>query len=441
MDAESAWRGAVSLLLLVGNAFFVMAEYGLVSCRKAHLESLARRGNRAAKSVVDALNNVSFFVAGTQVAITLFSIGIGSITEPWVTSFLESLLGISVSRWVSTALSLVLVTYFTVVLGELVPKYVSLNSANRVAMATIFPLRALVTMLKPLIWVIQKSGAGLLMPFGINVAKLGTETLPREELLLLVRSGTNEGLLEKVHGEILSRAVTIDKLVARDIMVHRLDVHWLDIDTPTEQLLEKLSEIPHSRIPICRGDIDDVVGVVYLHHVVKGLAKPGFRLADAVLTAEAVPENLGIDRIIVRMRESRRQILIVMDEYGGTSGIITLEDVVEEIFGDLEDRLESERPPIDILPNGRISARSDVRFDELVGRLGIEMEDVSTDTLATIIINELERVPKMGDKVETQLGVLRVENMARSRITRVGLQLTKEHAESLAAHDSANNPS
>lgn len=426
MDVESVSRAAISLFLILGNAFFVMAEYALVSCRKNQLETLARRGNRVARQVVDALNNVSVYVAGTQLAITLFSIGVGALVEPWVTSAFQGLFGSAVPAGVSFAISMLLVTYVTVVFGELIPKYVTLHNPNRIAILTIIPLRLTVTVLKPLIWIMQRTGAILVLPFGINLSKLGETALPREELLLLVRAGTTEGLLDKAHAEILSRAVQIDKLMARDIMIHRLDIDWIDLETPKSELLAKFAAIPHSRVPVCRGDIDDVVGIVYLHHIVKGMQQEGFELAKALKEAVVVPENLPLDRIVAQMRESRTQMLIVMDEYGGTSGLITLEDVVEEIFGDLEDRLESERPAIEIHPSGRVSARADVRFDELVSKLGADLDDPSTDTLANMIVTELERVPKLGDSIATPLGVLRIENMARHRITRASLQLGAE---------------
>lgn len=426
---DATWRAVVSLLLIFGNAFFVMAEYALVGCRKAKMESLAKRGNRSAKLVAQALGHISFYVAGTQVAITMFSIAIGSVTEPWITESLSDLFGVNVNRSISFVVALVLVTYVTVVLGELVPKYVTLFKPDRVALLTIRPLMFFVALLKPLIWVIQRSGAIAVLPFGINLAKIGSGAMPKEELLLLLKAGTTEGVLDEVHAEILSRAVQLDKLMAKDIMVHRLDIQWIDIQTPTDRLLDEFAEIRHSRVPVCRGDIDDVAGIVYLHHIVKGLKEPGFTLEKALISPELVPENLTLDRIVLRMREARTQMLIVMDEYGGTSGLITLEDVVEEVFGDLEDRLESERPPIEIHQNGRISARADVRFDEIIAKLNIELDEVSTDTLANMLVTNLERVPKLGDSIETQIGLLRIENMSRNRITRVSLQLLSQWQE------------
>jgi CBS domain containing-hemolysin-like protein len=170
-----------------------------------------------------------------------------------------------------------------------------------------------------------------------------------------------------------------------------------------------------------------MIGVVYLHDIVKHLADEPFSLEKIARPVVAVPENLTMARILELMRVEKTQMLIVSDEYGGTSGLITLEDVVEEVFGELEDSLESERKPIEQYPSGRISARSDVRIDELATFLGlsVDLED-NTDTLATIVINALGRVPRTGDSVQTEFGLMRVENMARRRITRISLVLSPE---------------
>ena len=192
-------------------------------------------------------------------------------------------------------------------------------------------------------------------------------------------------------------------------------------------LLAKLKNIPYSRMPVCRGDIDDLVGVAYLHDIVKHLDDEQFSLEKFVRPVVSVPENLTMAKILEMMRVEKTQMLIVSDEYGGTSGLVTLEDVVEEVFGELEDRLESERTPIERNPNGRVSAKASVRIDELVAALDLNLDiGEDTDTLATIMINALGSVPRTGDSVATHLGLMRVENMARRRISRVSIQLLPE---------------
>jgi putative hemolysin len=427
MEGNAGLLAFISVLLILGSVFFVAAEYSLVSARKSRLEALARRGSKNAKRLVKELEDVSPYVAGSQIGITMISIGVGSVTEPFVTESLSKLFGTGVSPGFSYAISFVLISFVLVVVGELCPKYLALRAAEKVALVTYRPLKLLITVLRPLIWLAQTTAGLILRIFGINMKESGKEGVAKEELVMLVQSGGAEGTLDKLHAEMVARALKLDVLAARDIMVHRLDIKWLDISLTKEELLERLAQIPYTRLPVCRGDIDDLVGIAYLHDVVKNLSKEDLTLESILRPAVAIPENLTMEKIIAQMRDSKTQILIVMDEYGGTSGLITLEDVVEEVFGELEDRIESERPPIEVLNGGRVSARSDVRFDELVSflRLNIETGD-NTDTLATMIVNELERVPRPGDSVQSVLGTMRVENMARRRVTRVSIQLAPE---------------
>lgn len=418
-----------SILLVLGNALFVAAEYGLVGARRTRIEALAKKGNRAAKALVASLSDLSRYVAGIQIAITMLGIGMGSMTEPMVSRWLEQLMGHVVGKTLSVAISLVLVTFVLVVVGELVPKYLTLKYAEQVALALIFPLRGFVSIVSPLVWLAQRSGGLILKLLRVPMEDTLGEGISKEELRLLVRSGTSEGALDEMHAQVISKALRFDELDASDVMIHRIDIKWLDIDTPKEELLGALGRIKHSRVPVCDKDIDHVVGVLYLNDLVRHWQSQDFSLAGLLRPVEVVPENLTLNRIVNRMRESRTQILVVVDEYGGTSGLITLEDVVEEVFGELDDQLEGERPAIEWVNPRRISARADVRFDELLEFMGVEGygdSEASTDTLATILINGLGRMARMGDSLELPLGTLRVENMARRRITRVGLQLPRD---------------
>lgn len=430
-----------SILLVIATAFFVAAEYSLVSVRRTRVEQEAKKGNKTAKILLEAITDLSPYVAGVQIAITMLGIGVGSITEPYVSHLLSHQLT-QLPAGFRTGISILIVTYFTVVIGELVPKYWSLHRADEVARFTIRPLRLFVTLLRPLVVVVQASGAFLLKAVNIRLEDQKDETVPKEELLMLVRSGGASGVLEKQHAEMVTRALRLDLLDAQDIMVHRLDVKWLDVSLTRAQVMQKLKAIPYHRIPICRGDIDDMIGIAYLHDIVINLDSPNFTLAAIARPVVAVPENLSMEKIIETMRVEKTQMLVVMDEYGGTSGIVTLEDVVEEVFGELEDRLESERPVVESFPGGRVSARAEVRFDELIHRLSLDLDpgDV-TDTLATMVVDRLDRVPRPGDCVETDLGQVRVENMARRRITRVSIQLAPTLVpESYASNDPPSAP-
>jgi putative hemolysin len=421
-----------SLLLLLGSIFFVAAEYAMVSARRSRVEALGRQGNKSAKQLGKALENVSKYVAASQVGITMVSIGIGAVTEPYVTemltdrfkqtAFLRDNLGERTTATVGFITSFVLISFVLVVVGELCPKYLALKKPEKLALLTFRPMILIAQVLTPVVWLAQFFAGLLLKPFGIDMSKQEGEAIAKDELLLLVQAGGQEGILERTHADMLSRALKLDVLHARDIMIHRLDIKWVDAGLDRNELLAKLRTIPFNRLPICRGDVDELIGIIYVHDVVKHMDDEDFTIEKILRPAVAVPENLTLERIVETMRSEKTQMLIVMDEYGGTSGLVTLEDVVEEVFGELEDRLESERPVIEIFPSGRISARAEVRVDELVDRLKLNLDTADTRTLAQVIVDSLERVPRPGDAVETFLGLMRVENMARRRVTRVSLQ-------------------
>jgi CBS domain containing-hemolysin-like protein len=422
MEGDSSLLAIAGLAIIVGSSFFVATEYALVSARRSKIEALARKGHSTAKILLRALDRMPKCVAGIQVAITMFGIGVGTVIEPFLQGLFQQWFGRTDPR-VAIAASFLFATYVMVVVGELVPKYLALRDPERAALIAIRPLKFFVAVVSPIVWLAEHSAALILRVFRVNMAEAGSGAVPKEELLLLVRAGSSEGLLDASEAEIVTRALKLDSLTADDIMIHRIDVQWVDATASKDELLNVLRDIPYSRIPVCREDVDHVVGILYLHDVVKHLSDEPFDLTAILRPVVAIPENLSLDKIVTRMREERSQMLIVMDEYGGTSGIITLEDVVEEVFGELEDQVAGGRPPIEVLSNGKVLARGSVRFDELVAKLGIDLHhEASTDTLAEIVVNALDRVANLGDTAETELGLLRVESMARHRITRVSLR-------------------
>jgi putative hemolysin len=415
-----------SALLLLASALFVSAEYALVSARKSRLESLAKKGNKTARGILSASADLSPFIAGTQIGITMVGIAIGSFVEPFITDLIVKRLD-GIDGRISQALSFIIVLFVLLVLGELVPKYIALAHPERLSMFLFSPLKGFVWLFKPVIILAQKCSYAILKILRINTKPSQSDTMVREELLMLLQSTAAEGILEKEHAVMVNKALRLDSLDARDIMVHRLDMKWIDSALTAQEALLKISQYGHTRVPVCRADVDDLIGIVYMVDIVRNLQSPNFKLEQITRPAVIIPENLKIERIVQTMRDEKTQMVIVLDEYGGTSGLISLEDVVEEVFGELEDGPESERPTIEVSPKGRVSARAEVRLDELVEKLNlnIELQD-RTETLANIITSRLERIARPGDKVETEIGLMRVENMARRRITRVGIQIRPE---------------
>lgn len=416
-----AWAVA-SLALVLGNALFVATEYALISARRSRIAALARRGDPAARRLQAALEDLSTPVAGIQIGVTLTGVGVGVVTEPVVGDALRRALGGLLPLPLVSILSVLLVSLSLVIAGELVPKYLALRYADPIALAAIRPLALFVAVFRPLVALTRWVAHSVLRLLGVSPEDDGAAAMTKDELALLVRAGAEAGEIAKAHADVVAKSLNLDLLTAEDIMVHRMDIRWIPADLDAEQARRRLAEIPFSRVPVCGEDIDDIVGILYLHDFLAHMDDRPFDLRALARPAVFVPENLSLDRIVARMREERTQLLIVTDEYGGTSGLVTLEDVVEEVFGDLEDRLESERPAIEFLPSGRVSVRADVRMDELAEALGVETQgEPCTDTLAEVVVNALGRVPSVGDRVRTELGVLRVDNMARRRITRLSL--------------------
>ncbi|MEX2243484.1 MAG: hemolysin family protein [Fimbriimonadaceae bacterium] len=424
METDSSTTVLLSVILLLGHVFFVAAEYALVGARRSKIEALARRGSKTAQRVLKAIDDRSTYIAGTQIGITMIGIALGALTEPFLSGLLLSAFA-ALPQTLASALAIILVTYPIVVIGELTPKYVTLRYAERVALAVIIPLSVIMPLLKPMTWLFQKTTWMVLRPFGINGDEQERQGMSREEFAVLVRTGHDEGEFDESQAQFLTKTLRFDMLDAEDVMIHRLDVLWIPLHTPKHEIPMRAAEIRHSRIPVCDADIDDVVGIVYVSDILARWDDPDFSIARIMREPEFVPETLTLDKIIAHMRETKTQIVIVRDEYGGTSGLVTLEDLVEEIFGDMEDRLESERAPIEQTSEVRVLARSDVRYDELLDFLRLEPvgDDVSTQTLASLVVDHFGRVPKIGDSVRLPIGTLKVENMARQRITRLSVHL------------------
>lgn len=430
MESDSSVTLLISLILLLGNAFFVAAEYGLVGARRSKIEALVKKGNRSARRVLRALNDRSTYIAGIQIGITMFGIALGALTEPFLSGVITGVFK-TLDAKIASTLSILVVTYPMVVVGELMPKYVTLKYSERVALFCINPLRFFMPVFKPLTWLFRMTTLLLLKPFKIDMDSTEQEGISREEFAILVQSGQEDGEFEASQAAFITRTLRFDTLDAEDVMIHRLDIQWLDKDTPKSEIPAKIANIKHSRIPVCEGDIDEVVGVVYVQEILAHWDDEDFKLDRYMREPEFVPETLTLDKMVAHMREMKTQIIFVRDEYGGTSGLVTLEDVIEEIFGEMEDRLESERPPIEQTSDVRVTARADVRYDELLDFLKVDHDEseLTTDALASLLVNEIGRVPKVGDSVELPIGKLQVENMSRQRITRLAvyLDLSKLH--------------
>jgi CBS domain containing-hemolysin-like protein len=437
MDADG-WRWVLFIGLILINAFFVASEYALIASRSARLEALVKRGSTSARAVLRAIQNLPHYIAGIQVGITMASIGLGWVAETTLASALKPYF-----EWghhlIASSIAFLLATFFLVVLGELTPKYLTIRNAETTARFLIFPLNFCLILLKPLTATLEGSGYWLLRAFKIDIAKPGKDktspqakaelaTILKEEMTALVRQSLHAGVFEEAHARMLTKALRLTDLKADEVMIPRVDIGYVDADWSLEELTRALTHQSHTRlVAVEKGDLDRVVGILHLQDVFRLYAGEASTLRSILRPAEFIPPNLTLDRVLERMRELRTQMLIVRDEHGGTAGLLTLEDIVEEVFGELEDQVEHAQPRIEKRPDGRVLMRAEVRTDELAEFLGIEDPTQERQTVATLILDRLDRLPKLGDVVETPFGTMRVENMARHRLTKVSLLPRKEN--------------
>jgi CBS domain containing-hemolysin-like protein len=432
-DPSSLLWGIVLVGVLVGvNAFFVAAEYALVRVRRTQMEALAAQGSRTATVVLHGLNHLSRYIAGVQVGITLAGLASGLFGEPALAALIDPLgavlfppvlLGPEASTALSTGLTLLVITYLLVVVGELVPKAITLQYPDRIALLIAKPMHLAVWVFTPLVWSMNALGNGLLRLLRLPPPEEGQGTYSVEELQLLIVQSHQAGILEDIERRVMHRGTQVGDLCVGDVMIPRLDIIAVDLTRPVEDVLDRAAQTIHTRLPAYEGDLDHVVGIVHLQDLFKSTrqASPPPDLRPLVRAAVFVPETMPLDELLGTFQQRHTQIALVVDEHGSLDGLVTLEDVVEEVFGELHDTLEAGQPRMQQTPDGRILLRGEVRLRELHDWLGWNLQEDDVDTIAGYLMKHLGRTAHVGDTLETPHGTLRVENMAQVRITQVAI--------------------
>lgn len=417
----------VALLLIALNGFFVTVEFALVRVRPMRLEALKRRGVRRAATAVELVRGLSQTLATTQVGITLASLGVGWLGEPAIASILERLLDGAIPlgylRPLAFAIGFLVITLITVILGELVPKAVGIQRAETVMLAAAPPLRMLRTALWPMVAVTNATALAVMRGLGVSAAFGEESAHSEEELRVILARSHDRGQISRVGRDILERVLGFSRLTARQLMIPRPDVVWLSSTKTPAENFEKARASGYTRFPYCEGDLDRVLGIVHIKDLAVGA--PGVNPASVMRPPVVVPETATADRLLRRFQRRRLHMAIVVDEYGGTSGVVTLEDVLEEIVGDVQDEFDQE--PLEIAPLGddRFRIAGSARFEEVARALRAhEPPDAEVDTIAGYVQDQLGRIAKVGDTALLGRYALRVEEVSRNRI--VSLTATPE---------------
>ena len=417
---------AIGLVLTVGTGFFVASEFSLVNLERSDLEARQSRGEKRLGPTIKALRITSTHLSGAQLGITLTTLLTGYTFEPAISSLLESpLTGLGIPEAVVPGIGAVagiaLATLFSMVIGELVPK----NFALALPLATakfVVPFQAaFTTVFKPVILLFNNTANAVIRKMGIEPKEELSGARSAEELSSLVRRSALEGLLDDDHATLLGRTLTFSDHTAGDVMTPRVRMTTVRLTDSAEDVVETSLASGFSRFPVIGEDSDDIAGVV---HIKQAFALPaeeraGVSVSTLVSGARFVPESMGTDTLLGLLRREGYQIAIVADEFGGTAGLVTLEDLVEELVGELEDEHDRARVGI-VRSQGTVVFDASLRPDELFERAGIRVpDDGDYETVAGFATERLDRLPEIGDEVAIDTGILRIERVVGQRVERM----------------------
>ena len=406
------WLSLVlAMVLVLINGFFVAAEFALVKVRPTQIDAAIAQGNRRAQVIKSILQHLDGYLSASQLGITLASLALGWVGEPafsWVIQPLVMRIP-GASETLLHTLSLVLafgvITSLHIVVGEQAPKYLAILKAESTASWVAWPLIVFYRVTYPVIWVLNHASNGLLRLFGVEPVSESTLAHSEEELRLLLAATSPENLSDQKR-DILDNVFELSHRNARQIMIPRGDVAYLSTKDPIALSVSRAKRSGHTRFPLCHGDLDQVVGMVHIKDLWRA-EEPVTQLMDAVRPLIFVPETLTLDRLLKRLRVEQAHLAGVLDEYGGVSGVVTLENVIEEIVGEIQDEFDAELPEFVEVESGVYDIDGRLLVVELEDYLKMEISDRDEDTLAGVVLSELGRSPKVGD--EAHLGQIRLE--------------------------------
>ena len=413
-------RIVVVLALVIGNAVFVAAEYALVTARRTRLEERAERRSRAARTALRLMDEPVRFISTVQVGITVFGIALGAVGEPLVSRYFDFL-----PRGVAFAISFSVLTYLSVVIGELVPKAVALQKAERLARARAVPIDLLTRAVAPGGGVLQHSSNAVLRVLGIRPAPAGMIAFTREDIRQSVAAAEDVGEIETAEEEMLYKVFDFAEKEAADVMVPRPDVVGVSVDMPAMDALRLVLESPYTRYPVFRDSLDDIVGILHIRALVAELEKNGLGevgLESLLHPAYVVPETKDLGALLNEFRRANQHMAVVVDEYGATAGIVTLEDLLEEIVGDITDEFDLPDESVERLDETRIRISGSFTIDDFNEQFGTTIDDEDFHTVAGFVFGHLGRAAEEGDMVVDARLKFTVLETSGSRIQRLEVE-------------------
>lgn len=421
---------AVVLLVLL-NGFFVAAEFSLVSVRKTRIAELVAQGNASAQTVQKALENPDQVIAATQLGITLASLSLGWIGEPALSHLIEPIIELfplelrpGLSHSLSSGLAFAMITFLHVVVGELAPKSIALQDPDKTSLIVARPTLWSERLFKPFIWALNGTGNALLRLVGMEPASGHQLVHSVEELKMLVTESAEGGAVARQESELLHAIFDFGDLLVRQVMIPRTEIIAVEADLPTAEIIPLITESTYTKFPVYDDDLDNILGIFHVKDLLRTMQEDGWQKSSVrslVREPMYVPETLPISTLLRQFRDNHQHIAIILDEFGGTAGLVTLEDLLEEIVGEVSDPFDDFTPEMVTLADGSILIDGLCLIEDVNKFLDLDLNDPAYDTIAGYTLGKMGRIPKVNDSVEFDKVLIQVEAMDGMRIDRLKL--------------------
>ena len=421
--------------LVFMNGFFVASEFACVKIRPSRLEMLIQEGNRQARYAKELTDHLDTSLSVTQLGITLASLGLGWIGEPAMAKLILPVtemagLDLSAGHTLALALGFAIITAMHIILGELTPKTFAIQSVERIMLAVALPMLIFQKLFYPFVWFLNHVANWVAARFGVQVEGNGELAHTEEEIRLLMEESHKQGLVDDTEADFVDNVFDFTERNVREIMTPRTDMICLYLEDSLEENLETVFSEQMTRYPICREDKDHIIGFLHIKDLLKYFHKgQKVTLRKMARRALVVPESMDISVLLKTMQKGRSQLAIVVDEFGGTSGMVTIEDVVEEIVGDIQDEFDEERPVAEDRGSGVYSVDAKMLLEEMEDILEIKLEDEDVDSIGGWLNDAIGGDPKVGMMAAYEGNVFYVEEVEGARITRVLIRLARELTE------------
>lgn len=430
MDGSPSGNFILIFILVMINAFFASAEMAIVSINKTKVSLLADGGNKKAKLLLNLVKEPSNFLATIQVGITFAgffaSASAATSISAGLAEFLASV-GVSYSSNIALILITLLISYITLVLGELLPKRIALQNAEKVAMFSVKPVIFISKLTKPFVWFLSASTNLLLKILGIKSEGL-EEKVSREEIKSLIELGEEQGALNETERNMIDGIIQFDDILAKEIMTPRTETFYLEVNSNLKDNLNTILEESYSRIPIYHDDIDNIVGILYMKDILSSIVNSGIEnlsIESIMRKPYMVPETINIDNLLKELKSTKNHLAILIDEYGGFSGIVTLEDLIEEVIGEISDEYDDNYSKIKKLDDKNYIVDGLVTISDINKHLDLNLESEIIDTVGGLVIEKLGIVTS--DCVDKEISinsmVFKILSLNNKRIDKIQITL------------------